>query len=187
GVVRSGNLRSFGDCLPCEPRVGGSPGHGRAIPRPDKAPSGPALAGTSVYKLVRQELHQQPVDPRTVGHPLIATHRADPPETDLLVRADRVLVIGGRVDGDPMMTVFFDQAAGDEADGCRAHAVALDVVGEEEIDTGVAELGLGLLVALDRADDVAVDLDRVHAEVGFTDDQLLLDALLVERAPPPSD
>ena len=86
-------------------------------------------------------------------------------EADLAVAADGVGVGGGRVDDQAVVAALGDQPAGQGADGVGAQALPLPPGRQEEVDAGVAELRVGLLAELDRADHLALHDDGEHARV----------------------
>ena len=93
-------------------------------------------------ELVREEIHEQPVAPRTVGRPLIPPHHAHRAEAGLLVGSDRPRVRCSGVDGQPMVPKVVDKVPREHADGLRAEPAAVHVAGEEEVEGRVAVLGV---------------------------------------------
>jgi hypothetical protein len=124
--------------------------------------------------------------PGSVRSPLVEAHDADRLEADLLVGADRVLVVDCRVDRDPVVAALVEEVACDEPDHLWAEAVSLRARRQEEVDAGVPVVLARLLGIRDRADQLAVGLDRERcAFVGL--DEILPDVAGVVVAPPARD
>ena len=85
---------------------------------------------------------------------------ADALEPDLLVAADRALVVRGRVDREPVVAAIADQVARQRPHGVGAEPAAVVRRAEEEVDRRVAELLVVLLEVLDHPRDPVVDDDR---------------------------
>jgi hypothetical protein len=58
------------------------------------------------------------------------------------------------------MPSFLEQPPGDHPDRLRSEALALEVGSEEQVDAGVAIVGIDFLRSLETAGDLATDLDR---------------------------
>jgi hypothetical protein len=97
--------------------------------------------------------------PAAVGISLVAAHDADRSEPHASVGADRLLVVGGRVDGEAVMAALLEQVAGQGPDRVGAEPAALPVPMQEDVDGGVPVVGIGLLPALDEPDQLPVGLD----------------------------
>src|SRR5919109_3568487 len=96
------------------------------------------------------------------------------------------MLSAARVDRHPMVASIVDQVARHRADCVGAEALAMDVLGEEEVDAGVLVHRVVLLVVLGEAHDLAVDLDgEGRALVGAGG--LRAELVLVRRAPPGGD
>jgi hypothetical protein len=125
--------------------------------------------------------------PRPVGESLVLTKPADRSEADLRVGPDRPDVVGGGVDRQAVVSVVLDELTDDRPDRVRTEALAVDCRIEEQIDACMAKLRLGLLVGLDRADQPAVEGDRIDDLVRLVDEELGLDAGEVVGRPPAGD
>jgi len=95
----------------------------------------------------------------------VAPQHADAPEADRLVTADRLLVRGCGIDHDPVMAALLDEPARQCSDRVAAESAAVQLRGEEEVDSRVAVLGIRVLVDLPEADELAVVLDRERLDV----------------------
>jgi hypothetical protein len=82
------------------------------------------------------------------------------PTCDLLVGPDRRGVVGGGVDRETVVPALPDQVARERSDRIGSQPPPVDVLGEEEVDSRMAEVGLVLLELLDQADELAVHLDH---------------------------
>ena len=71
------------------------------------------------------------------------------------------VVVRGRVDGQAVMAPNVDEIASQGRDRVRPQTLALDIGRQEQVDAGMAELGLLLLVGLDEAHDATIPLDDV--------------------------
>ena len=74
-----------------------------------------------------QQVHQQAVAPRAVRALLVLAQHADRSEAELPVDRDRRLVLGCRVDGQPVVAACFDEVRGQPVDRGRADAAAVPV------------------------------------------------------------
>jgi hypothetical protein len=95
-----------------------------------------------------------------------------------------VLVRGRGVDREPVVPAFLEQVPRDEPDRLRAETSALSGRRQEEVDVRVAVVRRRLLVEGDRADQLAVGLDR-QSDVVLGLDEVLADVVGVVVAPPP--
>src|SRR4051812_47164670 len=138
---------------------------GRTYPPP--APS-PAISArcppserplSSGHQLGAQEVHQQPVVEGAVGSPLVLAHDPDRPEPDPLVAADGPHVGHCRVDREPVVAAVVEQEAGQERDRLGTDSPALMPAADEDVDIGVFVLRLVLLVVLDAAGHLTVDVE----------------------------
>jgi len=134
--------------------------------------------------VVREQLHEQGVVPRSVGESLVLAESADRAEPDLHIGADRLLVCRGRVDRHAVVTVDLDEVTDERADRVGSEALSVDGGIEKQVDRRVAEFGVLFLVGLDQADEPAVDDDRVGNVVRLLDEELCLHPREVERRPP---
>ncbi len=71
-----------------------------------------------------------------------------------------------------MVAAAVDELDGEGPDGVGTEPAALGVGAQEEVDAGVAEVGLVLLDGLDVADDLAVVLDDERVLLGIAVDEL---------------
>src|SRR5690349_4049086 len=69
--------------------------------------------GRRFQQLACEEVHEQAVVPRAVAATLVLAKDADGPEPDPGVGPDRAIVVGRRVDRDPVVAAGVDQPAGD--------------------------------------------------------------------------
>ena len=106
-------------------------------------------SNSSGIELASKQIHEHAVTPCPVrGAPVLA-HDSDLAEADLLVCPDRDGVVGGRVDGEAMVSTFMNQVARDRPNRVGSQSAALDVFGQKNVDPRVAEFGGVLLVKLD--------------------------------------
>ena len=66
---------------------------------------------SDVLQLAGEEVEQEAVAPGAVRVEPVLAHDPDPPEADLLVAADRALVVGCGVDREPVVAAVRDQRA----------------------------------------------------------------------------
>lgn len=85
--------------------------------------------------------------------PFVLAHQTDAPESHRRVAADGPLVVGRRVDGDAMVAALVDEPADQQVQGLTPEAAALQRLAQEDVDAGVAVVGLRLLVVVDAAGD----------------------------------
>ena len=102
----------------------------------------------SARELAGQQLHQQCVGPGAVGHALVGTHHSDRAEPDLAIGRDGRTVVGGRVDGQPVMAPTVDEVPGEHPDGVGAKALPMDICRQEQVDGGIPEVGIRFLPGL---------------------------------------
>lgn len=96
-------------------------------------------------------------------------------------------IVGCRVDRQAVMAATIDELDRERPDRVRAESPTLRVGAQEEVDAGMAEVGLELLDRLDVADDPAVVLDDEGQVGGLTVDEVIEDAFEVKVAPPAGD
>ena len=82
-----------------------------------------------------------------------------------------------------MVAALVDEPGGHRPDGVGSESATGQVGPLEQVDAGMAELGIALLGGLDVADDGAVALDDEGELVGVADQQIGPDALEIEIAP----
>src|SRR6266496_4033216 len=93
-----------------------------------------------------------------VGAALVLTHHADRAEAHLGITADRLVVGGRRINRDPVVTAPLEQEPGEQPDSLPAQTPALEPGGQVNVDPGVPVHRVVLLVVLDAAGDLPVDL-----------------------------
>ena len=91
---------------------------------------------------------------------LVLAHDADGLEADLLVGADGGGVVGRRVDRQPVVAALVDEVVRHRPDGVGAQPLPLHLLRQEEVDARTPVHRILLLVVLDQADHLAVELDR---------------------------
>ena len=103
----------------------------------------------SIGKVRGDELHQKAVVPGAVGPALVLAERPDRTKPDLGVAADCGLVVGGGIDGQPVMSSVSGQVLYEGVHGVGSVASPVHRWIEEDVDAGVAVVGVGLLLPLD--------------------------------------
>jgi hypothetical protein len=117
----------------------------------------------------------------------VLAHDPDPPEPGLLVAADRALVLGGRVDHEPVVATVGDEVPRHRPDRVRAEPAAVMGLAEEEVDAGVLVVGVGLLVVLDQPRHLTLGEDREAGHPLVLAARLLADVLRRQAGPPAGD
>src|ERR1022692_3512325 len=148
----------------------------------------PNLWGSARFRgdeFAGEQVHQQPVVRAAVPAALVVAHHAHRAEPEAPVEADRGLVVRGRVDGEAVVAVHLQQMAGQGGDGVRTDAAPVPARVNGDVETSVPVVGRGLLAGLDDADDRALVLNGVTADVLRRRAGLL--GLLVGVAPPAGD
>jgi hypothetical protein len=130
---------------------------------------------------------QQPVAPAAVGAALVAAQHAHRAEPHPPVGADRPLVEGRGIDGEAVMAAPGEPVAGQGPDRVGAQPAAMSGRVQEDVDGGVAVVGVGLLPVLDEADQLPVGLHREGDRPVVGVDKFPLDPVQVVAAPPAGD
>src|SRR3954469_9346170 len=156
-------------------------------PWSESCPGRSPRAGCESAQLAVQQVHQQPVMPRTVGTALVAAHDPDRPEADALVAADRDRVVGGRVDRDPVVAALVEQPPRHRPDRVGPQALPVPLRMKREVDAAVAVHRVGLLPRLRETDDRLADPHGPRRRVGLGLVDALADGRLVLVGPPRRD
>src|SRR4029079_7909829 len=119
-----------------------------------------AFPSPALAQLAGEHVHQEPVMELAGDAAFVAAHNPDRPEADLLVGPDRAGVGGRGIDRQAVVTTLLEQPARDGPNGIGARPATLYRRGHDDVDAGVAVVGVVLLARLDAAGDRAVDLDR---------------------------
>ena len=75
-----------------------------------------AQPGSFIDEVLGEHLHQQAVVPCPIGSALVFAHDTHFPEAHASIRSDRLFVIDGGIDGEPMVPTFLDQIASERSD-----------------------------------------------------------------------
>src|SRR5215211_3024425 len=105
------------------------------------------------------QLHQQVVVPAAVRPPLVAVQDAHAAEADRGVGADGALVADRRVDGEAVVPAVPDEPSDRGSQRLGPEAPVLVWRREDDVQAGVAVVGLGLLADPEPARERAPDLD----------------------------
>src|SRR5215216_7339216 len=92
-----------------------------------------------------QQVQQQTIVPAAVRGAFVATHDPHRSKPHALVGADRPLVVGRGIDRDAVVAAVLEQKAGQGPDRVGAQPSAMPGRVQEEVDGGVAVVGLVLL------------------------------------------
>ena len=141
---------------------------------------------SSRIKLACEQIHQQAVAPSPLRRTLVLAHDADGAEANLLVGADRHRAVSRRVDRKRVMSPLINQVARERSHHVGSQSTSLGSLGEEDINSCVAEVGFALLVVLDQSHALAFPLDRKRLRL-VAPFGVPTQLRLVRRAPPARD
>ena len=141
---------------------------------------------SSRIKLACEQIYQQAVAPSPLRRTLVLAHDADGAEANLLVGADRHRAVSRRVDRKRVMSPLINQVARERSHHVGSQSTSLGSLGEEDINSCVAEVGFALLVVLDQSHALAFPLDRKRLRL-VAPFGVPTQLRLVRRAPPARD
>src|SRR5438874_4835403 len=144
--------------------------------------SGLRLRALAAAYLLAQQVHEQVVVPAAVRPALVAAHHADGPKADRFIRANGARVGARGIDRDAVMSALLEQPPRCQPERGASHAVVLVLGSQEDIDAGVAAVGVVLLVVAKPAREPAADLDREGLAVVEQPRALVLE--IVAQTPP---
>ena len=100
-------------------------------------------------ELLGEEVHEQTVmPPGPVGVALVAAQDPDRAEAHRRIATDDRLVVGRRVDHQPVVALVVHQLAGQRCDGVTADTASVHGGVEEDVDRGVPIVGLVFFAVL---------------------------------------
>ena len=151
--------------LPLEPDEAVSLPRHRTAPRRVSRTAGcrrfPERPPSSLYvRSCGQQVEHQPVMPRPIVPALVRSHDADWAKADPTIRPDGALVGRRRIDRQPVVPARFEEMARQGSNGVAAESLALVSRVEEQVDAGVAIVGVVLLGVLNAPDQDAIEFDR---------------------------
>src|SRR3989440_1368409 len=144
--------------------------------------SGLRLRALAAAYLLAQQVNEQVVVPAAVRPALVAAHHADGPKADRFIRANGARVGARGIDRDAVMPALLEQPPCGQPERRAPHAAALVIGSQEDVEAGVAAVGVILLVVAKPAREAAADLDREGLAV--VEQPLALVLEIVLQTPP---
>src|SRR3954449_9092613 len=148
------------------------------MPRGCREPETHDTRAGRASEVLGEQVHQEAVVPAAVAAAFVLAQAADGTEADLLIRPDRAVVVGGRVDREAVMTALAHEPVDDGPEGLRTHALVRERRRERDVEAREAVVRIVLLVEAEPAGQLAVDLDGEGLPVAA-------EILLVRRLAPP--